>query len=90
MPSGPDHPLAGRIPFKFKKGVGAGHFDSGSRIRPAGRTLPTPILEQEGTFFWYILNIYIINNFLKIFENLSNTTLNAVTFVLCPRLNLGI
>ena len=37
---------AGRIQFKIKKGLGAGHFHSAGRIRPAGRTLPTPSLKQ--------------------------------------------
>ena len=32
---------ASRIPFKFKNDLGAGRFHSASRIRPAGRTLPT-------------------------------------------------
>ena len=41
---------AGRISFKFKNDLGAGRFHSAGRIRPAGRTLPTPTLHQNLEF----------------------------------------
>ena len=71
---------AGRIPFKIKKGLGAGHFHSAGRIRPAGRTLPTPILNLRSVtalklfltkttskkmFFFFKLLSCVLDNTLK-------------------------
>ena len=59
--------FAHRIPLKFKKRSGTGHFHS------AGRTLPTPILKQKSIIInlfltLYLENVNIVKNLICIFK----------------------